>query len=58
MMLEIDNVGMYDTAVENQVKVFVSTELSGGGTATARSSVIAKKASVICCYTLEYFKAK
>ncbi len=43
MMLEIDNVGMYDTAVENQGKVFVSTKLGGGGTATARSSVIAKK---------------
>lgn len=43
MMLEIDNVGMYDTAVEDQGKVFVSTELGGGGTATARSIAIAKK---------------
>ncbi|MFT5218455.1 MAG: N-alpha-acetyl-L-2,4-diaminobutyrate deacetylase [Planctomycetota bacterium] len=43
MMVEIDNVGMYDTAVEDQAKVFVSTELGGGGTATARSSAIAKK---------------
>lgn len=43
IMLEIDNVGMFDTAVEDQGKVFVSTELGGGGTATARSIAIAKK---------------
>jgi N-alpha-acetyl-L-2,4-diaminobutyrate deacetylase len=43
MLLEIDNVGMYDTAVEEQGKVFVSTELGGGGTATARSISVAKK---------------
>ncbi len=43
MLLEIDNVGMYDTAVEEQGKIFVSTELGGGGTATARSIAIAKK---------------
>ena len=42
-LLEIDNVGMYDTAVENQGKVFVSTELGGGGSATAKTVVIAKK---------------
>lgn len=42
-MLEIDNVGMYDTAVESQGKVFVTTELGGGGSATARSVAIAKK---------------
>lgn len=41
MMLEIDSVGMFDTAVENQGKVFVTTELGGGGTATARSAEIA-----------------
>lgn len=41
MMLEIDNVGMFDTAVESQGKVFVTTELGGGGTATARSAAIA-----------------
>ncbi|MDB6179340.1 N(2)-acetyl-L-2,4-diaminobutanoate deacetylase DoeB [Paracoccus sp. Z330] len=41
MMREIDNVGMFDTAVETQGKVFVTTELGGGGTATARSSRIA-----------------
>jgi len=41
MMREIDSVGMYDTAVENQGKVFVTTELGGGGTATAYSARIA-----------------
>jgi len=39
---EIDSVGMYDTAVEAQGKVFVTTELGGGGTATARSARIAR----------------
>ncbi len=43
MLLEIDNVGMYDTAVEEQGKVFVSTELGGGGTATLNTITIAKK---------------
>jgi len=42
-LTEIDNVGMYDTAVEEQGKVFISTELGGGGSATARSIAIAKK---------------
>lgn len=41
MMREIDNVGMFDTAVETQGKIFVTTELGGGGTATARSAAIA-----------------
>ncbi|MBC58666.1 MAG: N-alpha-acetyl diaminobutyric acid deacetylase DoeB [Confluentimicrobium sp.] len=43
MLREIDNVGMYDTTVEMQGKVFVTTELGGGGTATARSARIARK---------------
>lgn len=43
MLLEIDSAGMYDTAVEDQGKVFVTTELGGGGSATARSIGIAKK---------------
>lgn len=43
MLLEIDSVGMYDTAVEDQGKIFVTTELGGGGTASARSIGIAKK---------------
>ncbi len=43
VLLEIDNVGMFDTAVESLGKVFVSTELGGGGTATARSIAIARR---------------
>ncbi|MCT4333330.1 N(2)-acetyl-L-2,4-diaminobutanoate deacetylase DoeB [Paracoccus sp. YLB-12] len=43
MMLEIDSVGMFDTTVEGQGKVFVTTELGGGGTATARSAEIAMR---------------
>ncbi|GAB4358858.1 MAG: N(2)-acetyl-L-2,4-diaminobutanoate deacetylase DoeB [Oricola sp.] len=43
VLLEIDSVGMYDTAVEQQGKTFITTELGGGGTATARSIAIAKK---------------
>jgi N-alpha-acetyl-L-2,4-diaminobutyrate deacetylase len=40
-MLEIDAVGMYDTAAEEMGKVFVTTELGGGGTASARTADIA-----------------
>ena len=43
MLLEIDNAGLYDTAAEAQGKVFVSTELGGGGTATAASIEIAER---------------
>jgi N-alpha-acetyl-L-2,4-diaminobutyrate deacetylase len=43
VMLEIDNVGMYDTTVEDMGKVFVSTELGGGGTVTARTAAIARR---------------
>lgn len=43
MMLEIDTVGMYDNAVEDMGKVFVTTELGGGGSSTARSNAIAKR---------------
>jgi N-alpha-acetyl-L-2,4-diaminobutyrate deacetylase len=42
MLLEIDNVGMYDTATEEMGKVFISTELGGGGTTSARTVAIAK----------------
>jgi N-alpha-acetyl-L-2,4-diaminobutyrate deacetylase len=42
-MREIDAVGMYDTAAEQLGKVFVTTELGGGGTATASSVAIAKR---------------
>jgi N-alpha-acetyl-L-2,4-diaminobutyrate deacetylase len=40
---EIDATGMYDTAVEDAGKVFVSTELGGGATATAQSAGIARR---------------
>ncbi|MBO9436916.1 N(2)-acetyl-L-2,4-diaminobutanoate deacetylase DoeB [Ruegeria sp. R13_0] len=40
---EIDSTGMYDTAVEDAGKIFVSTELGGGGSATARSAGIARR---------------
>lgn len=42
-MLEIDAVGMYDTAAEEMGKVFVTTELGGGGTASARTAEIARR---------------
>ncbi|MBC8641639.1 N-alpha-acetyl diaminobutyric acid deacetylase DoeB [Caballeronia sp. EK] len=42
-MLELDAVGMFDTAVEEAGKVFVSTELGGGGSSTARSVAIADR---------------
>jgi N-alpha-acetyl-L-2,4-diaminobutyrate deacetylase len=42
-MLEIDAGGMYDTAAEAQGKVFVTTEIGGGGTATAKSVAIARR---------------
>jgi N-alpha-acetyl-L-2,4-diaminobutyrate deacetylase len=42
-MLEIDATGMYDTAAEALGKTFVTTELGGGGTATARTIAIAKR---------------
>jgi len=42
-MLEIDAVGMYDTTAETLGKVFVTTELGGGGTARAETARIAKR---------------
>lgn len=43
MQLELDTPSMYDTAAENMGKVFIATELAGGGTATATTIAIAKK---------------
>ncbi|MEN3792278.1 N(2)-acetyl-L-2,4-diaminobutanoate deacetylase DoeB [Fulvimarina sp. MAC3] len=45
-MLEIDAVGMLDTTAEEMGKVFVTTELGGGGSTTARSVEIAKRGVV------------
>jgi N2-acetyl-L-2,4-diaminobutanoate deacetylase len=42
-MLEIDAVGMYDTAAENLGRVFVTTELGGGGTSNPSSVGIARR---------------
>jgi N-alpha-acetyl-L-2,4-diaminobutyrate deacetylase len=43
MLLELDAVGMYDTAAEAMGKTFVSTELGGGGTARAATIAVAKR---------------
>jgi N2-acetyl-L-2,4-diaminobutanoate deacetylase len=43
MLLEIDSVGMFDNSVEEQGKIFLSTELGGGGSSSARSNAIAKR---------------
>lgn len=42
-MIEIDAVGMYDTAAEEMGKVFITTELGGGGTARAATVRIARR---------------
>ncbi len=46
MLREIDAVGMYDTAAEDAGKTFISTELGGGGTATARSARLALRGAI------------
>jgi len=43
MMLELDAVGMYDISAEQAGKVFVTTELGGGGTVSAETAGIAKR---------------
>jgi N-alpha-acetyl-L-2,4-diaminobutyrate deacetylase len=45
-MLEIDAVGMYDTAAEEMGKIFVTTELGGGGTSRAETVRIAKRGTI------------
>jgi N-alpha-acetyl-L-2,4-diaminobutyrate deacetylase len=40
---ELDNAGMLDTAVERRGKLFLSTELGGGGTTTPDTVAIAKR---------------
>ena len=42
-LVEIDAAGMYDTQAESMGKVFVSTELGGGGSASPRTIEIAKR---------------
>jgi len=43
LLLEMDATGMYDTAAENAGKVFVSTELGGGGSASCTTMRIAER---------------
>lgn len=52
-LLELDSVGMYDSAVEDAGKVFVSTEIGGGGTSTAQSVAIAKGDVVARVHAIE-----
>ncbi|MEN8190295.1 MAG: N(2)-acetyl-L-2,4-diaminobutanoate deacetylase DoeB [Thermodesulfobacteriota bacterium] len=42
-MLDLDAYGMYDTMVEQTGKIFVTTELGGGGTTTPYTMKIAKR---------------
>ncbi|POF43773.1 N-alpha-acetyl diaminobutyric acid deacetylase DoeB [Pseudomonas laurylsulfativorans] len=42
-MLELDSVGMYDSAAEEMGKTFVATELGGGGSSSARTVAIADR---------------
>jgi N-alpha-acetyl-L-2,4-diaminobutyrate deacetylase len=41
-MVEIEPAGLYDTAAETMGKIFVTTELGGGGTARAETVAIAR----------------
>jgi len=43
MLLEVDASGMYDTSAEEMGKIFISTELGGGGSAKPNTVAIAKK---------------
>ncbi|MDI5934568.1 N(2)-acetyl-L-2,4-diaminobutanoate deacetylase DoeB [Halomonas kalidii] len=43
MMFELDAAALFDTAVESQGKVFVATELGGGGTSTPQSLAITER---------------
>ena len=43
MLLELDADSMYDTAAEKMGKIFIGTELAGGGSASATTIAIAKK---------------
>lgn len=42
-MVEIDTVGLYDTSAESMGKIFVTTELGGGGTSRAATVAIARR---------------
>lgn len=42
-LIEIDAAGMYDSQAESMAKIFVSTELGGGGTASTKTVAVAKR---------------
>ncbi|MTI45098.1 N-alpha-acetyl diaminobutyric acid deacetylase DoeB [Roseibium hamelinense] len=46
MLLEVDAVGMFDTAAEEMGKVFISTELGGGGAPQPQHVAVAKRGIV------------
>ncbi|WP_417661114.1 N(2)-acetyl-L-2,4-diaminobutanoate deacetylase DoeB [Pseudomonas sp.] len=43
ILFELDAASLYDTAVESQGKVFVTTELGGGGTSTPKTMALADR---------------
>jgi len=43
VLVELDSAGMLDTTVENMGKLFISTELGGGGTVTRETVAIAER---------------
>ncbi|MGO2132648.1 MAG: N(2)-acetyl-L-2,4-diaminobutanoate deacetylase DoeB [Halomonas sp.] len=43
IMFELDAAALFDTAVESQGKIFVATELGGGGTSTPESMAITER---------------
>lgn len=43
VMFELDAAALFDTAVESQGKIFVATELGGGGTSTPESIAITER---------------
>jgi N-alpha-acetyl-L-2,4-diaminobutyrate deacetylase len=45
-MVEIDAVGMIDAAVEEMGKIFITTEIAGGGTATPQTVALARRGAI------------
>jgi N-alpha-acetyl-L-2,4-diaminobutyrate deacetylase len=54
VLIEMDNKGMLDTAVEDAGKVFVTTELGGGGTTRPWSNAVAQRGvtNLLCHFGL------
>ena len=53
---ELDSAGMLDTEVENQGKIFISTELGGGGFTTPETVAIAERGIYNCLIHLGVLK--